>query len=206
MRVTLLCAFVGALALATAGNAAAPAFDSAQGAGSYNARGCMIMVPPDRELTCFPDVDRVRTFSFSAKQRGFGERASGFWTRRQAIAGGGTSTLGGRVTCLNTLGDTAVFGGVITEQSNPAGNTELVGVPFLIWVVDNGTASDGDPPDLISPEAVFPDGDPDRPLLPRAFPNVCPQPFPSLYGYFPLTSGNIVVDDQAKRGAAGIDG
>jgi len=201
MRVTLLCGVVSALVLATAGNAAAPVFDSAQGAGSYNARGCMIMVPPDRDLACFPDVDRVRDFSFSAKQRGFGERASGFWTQRQT-GPSGVSTVGGPVTCLNVLGETAVFGGVITEQATPEGTTPLVGVPFLIWVVDNGSASDGDPPDLISPYAVFPDGDPDRPLLPHAFPNVCPQPFPSLYGYFPLTSGNVVVEDQASPRAA----
>ena len=90
------------------------------------------------------------------------------------------------------LGDTASFAGVLDAAPNP----DLVGVPFAVWVVDNGPPG-GETPDLISPLVIFPEDDPDRPLLPPAFPNVCPQPFPSLYGYYPVTDGNIVVEDQS---------
>ena len=198
MRRFIAAAAVAAAALTGAAQAAAPLFDSAQGAGRYNARGCSILVPQGRELVCFPQTDRIREFSFSAKQLGLGGRANGIYTQERADGTGGR--FAGRVTCLNVLSETAVFGGVVTEAPTPQpGFPSAVGEPFIVWVVDNGPAG-STPPDLISPFAILPRDDPDRPLVPQGFPNVCPQPFPSLYGYFPLNDGNIVVDDQSRPG------
>ena len=196
MTKRLLVIVAASLAVAAPATAGPPAFDKAEGAGSYLRAGCTIGVPEGRGPYCFATDPLVtRTFSFSAIQYGFGERANGTYTQD---ANGGTTHFVGRVTCLNVLANTAVFGGVVTESSV----APYEGLPFVVWVVDNGSATDGGPPDLISPVAIFPQGDEDLPLLPAAFPNICPQPFPSLFGYFPLESGNIVVEDESPPGTS----
>lgn len=194
MRFVLAAAAAAVLAGATAAVAAAPAFDKAEGAGTYGP-GCFTTAPivTDPGTFCF---GFERRFSFSAQQLGFGGRANGFYTHERTNPSGG-NRFTARVTCLNVAGNAAVFGGVVTAGLPQPNGEPSVGEPFVVWVVDNGNASDGDPPDLISPFAFFPDDDPDRHLVPTALPNVCPQPTPSLYGYLPLTSGNIVVDDRA---------
>jgi hypothetical protein len=179
-----------ALSVATA-SAGPPEFDKAEGAGTYGP-GCAILVPPELQ-GCF---SFARNFSFSAIQRGFGESASGVYTNERLD---NERRFTGRVTCLNVLGETAVFGGVIREGVNLTTGQDISGLPFAVWVIDNGNASDGDPPDLISPVfLVLPEeGKP----LGAAFPMVCPEPV-SPIGYFPLTSGNIVVEDESL--AAGL--
>jgi hypothetical protein len=185
----LFCGLVAALALATAGNAAAPLFDSTEGAGTYGL-GCAL----DASF-CLPNTSRA--FSFSAHQLGGGLRASGtFVTDSTNLSTGITRRFAGRVTCMNAFANTAVFAGIVEEAPPLPDGSPLVGEAFIVWVVDNGPAG-SNPPDLISPLAFLPKDDPDRPLAPKAFPNVCPQPFPSFYSYFPVTSGNIVVDDES---------
>lgn len=184
---TALATGVAAAALAGAAYAAAPLLDKTEGAGTT---GACTVVPPvvTGENFCFP---RGRDFAFSAHQRGLGDRATGFYTQR-SIGSTGTG-FRGEVTCLNVVGETAVFGGVFRSTTGPVPER----IPFIIYVVDNGNARDGDPPDLISPLGIFPQDDPDEPLLPQGFPNVCPPPGASIYGYLPVTDGNIVVEDQS---------
>lgn len=187
--VTALAAAIAATT--TAALAAAPEFAKTEGAGS--ADPCTVVPPLGGANFCFP---RGRDFAFSAISRGVGPivrglggHANGFY--EQHNIGGVGGGFRGDVTCLNVVDNTAVFGGIIRAQANQ----DVDGVPFVIYVVDNGEASQGDPPDLISPLGVFPQGDPDRPLLPQAFPRVCPPPVPSIYGYLPVTDGNIVVQE-----------
>ena len=190
---TFVGAVLGALLFALAGSAAAPDFDSAQGAGSIAPGTCVLDEPaPISPGTAFC-LTQGREFSFSAKQRGFGERATGFYTQRNAVNPG--PGIRGEVTCLNVLGEFAVFGGIIRESVS----STLIGLPFVVYVVDNGPPGSS-PRDLISPLGVFPQADPDLALLPQAFPNICPPPFPSLYGYFPVSQGDIVVDDESAKG------
>ena len=190
MRIFSLCAVTGALVLAAAANAAVPEFDSAQGAGSIAPNSCVLADPaPVVSGTTFC-LTQGREFSFSAKQRGFGERATGFYTQRNLLNPG--PGIRGEVTCLNVLGEFAVFGGIVRQSAS----TSLIGLPFVVYVVDNGPPGSS-PPDLISPLGTFPQNDPDRPLLPEAFPNICPPPFPSLYGYFAVDTGDIVVEDES---------
>jgi hypothetical protein len=176
-----LAVFLCALAFgAVPAVASAPTFDSAQGAGSIAPGSCV-------GTFC---LNQGREFAFSAKQIGFGGHASGTYQQSNLINPGPGVT--GTVECLNVAGNLASFGGVIT--SDP-GSPSLVGVPFVVWVADNGPADSG--LDLISPLGVFPTGDPDLASLPTAFPHVCPPAAPSLYGYFPVSQGNIVVDDES---------
>lgn len=184
-----LAVVAAALMAATAAPAAAPEFDKAEGAGTYGP-GCPVLAPPGTEFC--PATER--RFSFSALQRGFGERASGVFTHEHVTLDGQLRRFAGQVTCLNVLGDTAVFGGNLTESPDD------VLVPFIVWVVDNGNASDGDPPDLISALQInLPE---EGPIFGVAFPNVCPHPFPSPIGYLPVTSGNIVVEDESAGPAS----
>lgn len=186
MKALLLAVAAAALSITVApATAAAPTFDSAQGAGSIAPGSCV-------GSFC---LGAGREFNFSAKQLGFGAHATGTYHHSTLINPGPGIT--GRVTCLNVLANTASFGGVIT---NDPGQPEFVGTPFVVWVVDNGPADSG--LDLISPLAVFPAGDADLPLLPPGFPAICPPAFPSIYGYFPVSQGNIVVDDESPSVSA----
>jgi hypothetical protein len=168
------------LVLALPAVAAAPATDSAQGAGSVAPGTCV-------GTFCLASG---REFSFSAKAIGFGGHATGTYHQSNLINAGPGVT--GDVTCLNVLGNFASFGGVITQA---AGNPAAVGLPFVVYVADNGPADSG--LDLISPLGVFASDDPDLGLLPAGFPRVCPPAVPSLYGYFPVSQGNIVVTDES---------
>jgi hypothetical protein len=180
MRALVLALFaLAATALAAPVIAAAPAFDSATGAGSVAPGACAGSV-------C---LNSGRQFAFSAHQLGFGRHANGTYHQSNLINPGPGIT--GRVTCLNAVGNAAVFAGVITDDP---GQPEVVGAPFAVWVVDNGPANSG--LDLISPLGVYPAGDPDLASFPNGFPNVCPAPVSPL-GYFPVSQGNIVVDDQS---------
>lgn len=170
-------------------DAVPPEFDKAEGAGTYG--GTCITFPPGTPLAGTVFCPPQRSFSFSAIERGFGERGQGFYTQQNLVSGTGRIT--GRVTCLTVLGDTAVFGGTIAD----AAVAEVIGLPFVVWVVDNGP-SGGVLPDLISPFFfIFDEIDRETAGTTAAFPNVCPQPFPSPIGYFPVTSGNIVVEDES---------
>jgi hypothetical protein len=175
-----LAVFLCALAFgAVPAVAAAPTFDSAEGAGSIAPGSCI-------GSFC---LNAGREFDFSATQLGFGTAAKGTYHQAGLLnPGAGVS---GRVTCLNVAGNLASFGGVITSD---AGDPSLVGVPFAVWVADNGPADSG--LDLISPLNVYPPGDPDLPTLPGGFPHICPPPV-SPDGYFPVSQGNIVVDDES---------
>jgi hypothetical protein len=59
--------------------------------------------------------------------------------------------------------------------------------------LDNGTPGSSTP-DQISVLSILPADDPDRPLMPERFPFVCPAAN-SIYGYAPLTSGDITVSE-----------
>ena len=186
----LAAALSAALSLATAAPAAAPTFAKTEGAGET--APCTVVPPLSGTQFCFT---RGRSFAFEAMARGggpivrgLGARATGFYAHSSV---GLTPVLRGDVTCLNVVGNTAVFGGVLRRIANETGPR----IPFVVYVVDNGEANEGDPPDLISPLSVFPENDPDRPLLPEAFPHLCPPPAPSIYGYLPVTDGNIVVQE-----------
>lgn len=110
-------------------------------------------------------------------------RAWGIFERRNNDLGG---IFTGRVTCMTVEGNRAAVGGIL-GATGPA----FPGEPFLIYVEDNGPL--GSPtPDQISALVVLPEGDPDRPLMPARFPRVCPSAN-SLYGYAPLTAGDITV-------------
>jgi hypothetical protein len=178
----------GSLVLATVATAAQPLFNKAEGAGSYGdaatvANPVCASPPssPNLQTQCIRfGVD----FRFSAISSGFSEHAKGFYqqqSRRPASPG-----VVGKVDCIEVVDNMASIGGTIDEGS---GSSER-GVPFVVFVVDNG----GDLPDLISPLQIFPPGDPDIGSLPNGFPHVCPPPV-SNAGYFPVDQGNIVVQD-----------
>lgn len=123
---------------------------------------------------------------------GLGEsgRAWGEFERRNNPRG---TSLSGRVTCTTVEGNRAAIGGFFTIKASPQPGFE-VGDPFVFYVEDNGQI--GTPvADRISALAVLPADDPDRPLMPDAFPWICPSA-DSIYGYLPLTSGDITVAEQ----------
>lgn len=119
-------------------------------------------------------------------RRGRGGRAWGEFERRNNVTGG---RLTGRVTCMSVLGNRASIGGFFTPTS-----AAFPGDPFLIYVEDNGTLGTATP-DQVSALVALPPGDPDLPLMPARFPRVCPST-DSLYGYLPLTSGDITVAER----------
>jgi hypothetical protein len=112
----------------------------------------------------------------------------GIFERRNNDTGG---VFRGRVTCMTVEGNHASIGGILTATPGQPGIVD--GDPFIIYVEDNGPV--GSPTrDQISVLAILPANDPDRPLMPERFPEVCPSA-DSLYGYAPLTSGDITVAD-----------
>lgn len=125
------------------------------------------------------------TFRLLGARRGNG-RAWGVFERRNNVTGG---VFTGRVTCVNVAGNRAAVGGILTRTPGQPGITD--GDPFLVYVEDNGPL-DSTTPDQISALVVLPEGDPDLPLMPARFPRVCPSA-DSIYGYAPLTSGDITV-------------
>jgi hypothetical protein len=85
------------------------------------------------------------------------------------------------VTCLSVVGNKTAVGGFVTQPSDPAG------VPFLVYVIDNGLP--GQAIDGIGPFSVF---GPEEALPAPGFPLVCPSAQSPL-GYYPLTSGDVIV-------------
>ena len=120
-------------------------------------------------------------FSLQAKSS---LKTSGTVNMRWLVAGQARSLFGGRVTCMNTVDNMVVLGGVL---SNPR---VLRGIPFVEFAVDNGATGD-----LVSDLGLFPDEDPDLLLLPVGFPTICPAPglAASIYGYLPTLTGNVLV-------------
>lgn len=190
----LISLIAGVLCITAAGQAAKDPFggarDLATGAGSYGAPGCTVNVPAGVDPFCL--TTSRREFNFNATADPLGNDARGtFRTDAFRIPTGElTSSWVGVVTCLNVVGNAASFGGYLTQDASP---TLPAGTPFIEYVVDNSRV---DPalPDLISPFAVLPVGDPDRSTVPDDFPATCPPPI-APRGYFPLQSGDISVVD-----------
>lgn len=153
--------------------------DYSVGVGSIGP-GCQ-MPPAPRETFCTPFS---YTYRLLAVSKFIGDRAWGTMERRNNETGG---TFAGSVRCLRVAGNRAAIGGILDRT--PDGQN--IGVPFLVYVVDNGTL--GSPvPDQASFLAIYPPGDPDLPLLPADFPRRCPSA-DSIYGTMPLTSGDMTV-------------
>jgi hypothetical protein len=121
---------------------------------------------------------------FSLQAKKWPNRVTGFFRTRWLVPKRPGSIFGGRVRCVNAVGNAVVVGGLLTTP--PA----LSGVPFVEYAVDNGTSGD-----LVSDLGLFPEGDPDLVLLPVGFPSICPAPglAASIYGYLPVLSGNVFV-------------
>jgi len=122
-------------------------------------------------------------------RRGHGGRAWGEFQRRNNVTGGSFT---GRVTCMSVDGIRASIGGFLISTPGQPGIAD--GDPFLFYVEDNGTLGSATP-DQISALVVLPPGDPDLPLMPAGFPRICPSA-DTLYGYLPLTSGDITVAER----------
>lgn len=192
-RIRFLGAVIGALvaglAVATiaAGNgndSATPGRDHAFGAGTFGP-GCW-QTHGGPFCTSFNYTVRLLGIS-----QGESDRARGVMERRNNVLNG---TFRGDVTCMRVEGNRASVGGFLTLTPGQPSIAE--GDPFLVYVEDNGTldGSDGSVPDQISALVVLPAGDPDLPLMPERFPSVCPAA-DSLYGYLPLTAGDITISD-----------
>ncbi len=121
--------------------------------------------------------DHARFFSLDVH----GARGVLLYGRKDEAAAGGFR---GRVTCMETDGSRAVFGGVIRRPATPQP------LFFLFYVVDTappGVATR----DLVSLLHVFDRGHPDAPV-PPAFPYVCPSETTSPDGCLAL-EGDIAV-------------
>lgn len=193
-RIRLLSAVTGALVAGLAVATIATARGDAGGLGKRDiVFGAGTFGPGCAETHAGPFCITAQfTFRLLARSRGHGGRASGVFERRNDVNG---NTFLTEVTCANVEGNRAAIGGIVTRTPSPDPSSGT-GVPFILYVEDNGTLdrSDGTTPDRISPFAVLPEGDPDLSLMPEGFPRVCPSP-ESIYGYFPLTSGDITVSD-----------
>jgi hypothetical protein len=123
-----------------------------------------------------------RSFVFHlAAISGFsGTSAFGYFDRTNVANG---NTFAGAVTCLSVSAHQAAVGGFVTRTPGGSG----AGVPFLVYVLDNGRLG-GALADGISPFAIV--GPEETPVA--GFPYVCPSPASPL-GYHSLTSGDIVV-------------
>jgi hypothetical protein len=125
-------------------------------------------------------------FTYWATPTGVGQRAKGLFLEQPLLNGLPTTTRRGVVRCLNVVGNAAVIGGRFTAPLS------LYGLPFAMYVVDNGPPGSATP-DLEGELGAFPPGDPDWIFLPASFPKACPAPTPSIYGYLPFSSGDAIV-------------
>jgi hypothetical protein len=118
---------------------------------------------------------------YSLQAQKWPTRTTGVFRTRWLVPGRPGSIFGGRVKCMNVVGNAVAVGGVLTSPAI------LAGVPFVEYAVDNGTSGD-----LVSDLGLFPDGDPDLVLLPVGFPTICPAPglTASIYGYLPVRLGS----------------
>jgi hypothetical protein len=118
-------------------------------------------------------------YSLQVKQ--YPNTTAGTFRTRWLVPGRPGSIFGGRVTCMNVVGNTVAVGGLLTSPRI------LAGVPFVEYAVDNGASGD-----LVSDLGLFPDGDPDLGLLPIGFPTICPAPglAASIYGYLSVRPGS----------------
>lgn len=159
--------------------------DYSFGVGSIGP-GCQVP-PPPRDTFCTPFS---YTYRLLAVSRFIGDRAWGTMERRNNETGG---TFAGPVRCLKVAGNRAAIGGILNQTPNG----QNIGVPFLVYVVDNGPL--GSPvPDQASFLAIYPPEDPDLPALPADFPRRCPSA-DSIYGTMPLTSGDVTVTESSFR-------
>ena len=125
-------------------------------------------------------------FAYWASPIGVGQGAKGVFLEQPLLNGVPTTTRRGAVRCLNVVGNTAVIGGIFTAP------LYAYGIPFAMYVVDNGPPGSATP-DLEGELGAFPPGDPDWIFLPPSFPKACPAPTPSIYGYLPFSSGDAIV-------------
>jgi hypothetical protein len=173
---------VCALALAVASPVSAITLSGGKGSGVM-AAGC----PIDPVASDFVCPQYPITFTLYAAGVGTA-KPTGYYKQRSLVPGRTQTTWQGTVKCLNVAGNMAAVGGVLTSPGI------LAGIPFVEYVVDNGASGD-----LASDLGLFPLGDPDLVLLPPQFPTVCPTPglLASIYGYLPLSSGNVMVLQQS---------
>lgn len=160
-------------------SAALGATGLARGSGSVQA-GCPVdPVASDVYCPLYPTW-----YSFQAKKWPNTNVTTGVFRTRWLVPGRPGSIFGGRVKCMEAVGNTVVLGGLL---STPA---ILAGIPFVAYAVDNGDSGD-----LVSDLGLFPEGDPDLVLLPVGFPTICPAPglAASIYGYLPVLSGGVFV-------------
>ena len=122
---------------------------------------------------------RSFVFHLAALSGFFGFPALGYFDRTNVANG---NTLAGAVTCLSVSGNQASVGGFVTRTPDGSGT----GVPFLVYVLDNGRSGAG-LSDGISPFEIV--GPEEAPVA--GFPYVCPSPGSPL-GYYSLTSGDII--------------
>jgi hypothetical protein len=131
-------------------------------------------------------------FDYTMRLLGVGRDESGLaWGEFERRNNPNGTSLSGRVTCMTVDGNRAAIGGFLTIKASPQPGFE-VGDPFVIYVEDNGTLGTSTP-DQISAMGVFA---PEEALPVARFPWVCP-PADSIYGYLPLTSGDITVSENA---------
>jgi hypothetical protein len=118
---------------------------------------------------------------YSLQAKKWPNRITGVFRTRWLVPGRPGTIFGGRIKCMTVVGNTAVVGGLLTSPAI------LAGIPFVEYVVDDGTSGD-----LVSDLGLFPDGDPDLLLLPVGFPSICPAPglAASIYGYLPVRVGS----------------
>ena len=193
-RIRLLAALTGALlaGLSLSAIAAAYNFDGDSGGGPHGyAFGVGTYGPACWQThggpfcTPFDYTSRVL-----AVQQGI-HQAWGTFERRNNVTGG---VFAGTVTCTTIDHNRASIGGILTKEPGAQPGIS-VGMPYVIYVEDNGTVGSS-APDQISALSILPADDPDRPLMPAGFPYVCPAA-DSIYGYAPLTSGDITVEDSS---------
>jgi hypothetical protein len=191
-RLRLLAALAGALlaGLSVSTIAAAREFDGDSGGGDRSYAFGVGTYGPGCWQThggpfCTPFNYTTRLLGVQQGSR----RAWGTFERRNNVTGG---TFAGTVTCMTVEGNRAAIAGFLTQEPGVQPGIS-VGMPYVIYVEDNGAPRSGTP-DQISALAILPDNDPDRPLMPAQFPFVCPSA-DSLYGYLPLTSGDFTVSD-----------
>jgi hypothetical protein len=177
----LVALIVAVCALASVAPAGAAIMSGGKGSGVM-AAGC----PTDPVASDFVCPQYPIAFSLYAAQVGTAQ-PTGYYKQRSLVPGRTQTTWRGTVKCLSVVGNTAAVGGVLTWPGI------LAGIPFVEYVVDNGASGD-----LASDLGIFPFGDPDLALLPPSFPTVCPTPglLASIYGYLPLSSGAVMVQQQ----------